>query len=383
MISRKDVLKMGAAGAFGAALSKAAAAAAGSALSKAAAAGSVGAGPMRSDLRRLTTADLRALPRLEAPNAIAKTGHTKHYLLALGNANVSPLSGHTTMVKAVDGQSPGPVLRATEGDDVEITVVNRLTQPTSIHWHGVPVAFPMDGAAMISQAPIEPGEQFIYRWVAPQAGTYMYHSHFHDLEQDSVVGMIVIEPQSRARRLHYDVDRAIMITSLPWERARDAEAQAVLSDSMMMAAMVPSPNADPIPDMGDPMDRMDMVEYWCFNGKTYPATEPIDVKAGDVVRVRFANISGMTHPIHLHGHWFRWIAQDASPLPQPQIVNTVAVNPGQTIDIDFVANNPGVWPLHCHILAHMVDNHDMMSGLMTVVRYSGFSLPDMMKPYSA
>ena len=51
------------------------------------------------------------------------------------------------------------------------------------------------------------------------------------------------------------------------------------------------------------------------------------------------------------------------------------MHPGQTRDIDFVANNPGVWPLHCHILAHMVDNHDAMAGLMTVIRYAGFPLP--------
>ena len=125
-----------------------------------------------------------------------------------------------------------------------------------------------------------------------------------------------------------------------------------------------------------------MVEYWCFNGKTFPATEPVDVKEGDVVRLRFGNLTGMTHPIHMHGHWFRWIAQDGSPLPIPQIVNTIAVNPGQTIDIDFVANNPGVWPLHCHILAHMVDNRDMMSGLMTVVRYAGYDLPSAMRSTS-
>jgi FtsP/CotA-like multicopper oxidase with cupredoxin domain len=72
------------------------------------------------------------------------------------------------------------------------------------------------------------------------------------------------------------------------------------------------------------------------------------------------------------------IAQDASPLERPPIMNTVPVHPGQTIDIDFLANNPGVWPFHCHIISHMVDNHDVMSGLMTVVQYEGFGLPSMM-----
>ena len=142
--------------------------------------------------------------------------------------------------------------------------------------------------------------------------------------------------------------------------------------------MAVNPKADPVPDMGDPMDRMDMTEYWCFNGKTFPDTAPIAVKTGEIVRIRFGNLTSMTHPIHMHGHWFRWIAQDGSPLATPQVINTIPVNPGQTIDVDFIANNPGVWPLHCHILAHMVDNHDLMSGLMTVVQYDGYPLPAMM-----
>ena len=148
---------------------------------------------------------------------------------------------------------------------------------------------------------------------------------------------------------------------------------------MMMASMASNAAADPKPEMGDAMDRMDMVEYWCFNGKTFPATKPITVKTGDLVRVRFANLTNMAHPIHLHGHWFRFIAQDGNPLERPSIMNTIPVQPGQTIDIDFLANNPGVWPLHCHIVSHMVDNHDLMSGLMTVVQYDGFGLPAMMQ----
>jgi FtsP/CotA-like multicopper oxidase with cupredoxin domain len=131
--------------------------------------------------------------------------------------------------------------------------------------------------------------------------------------------------------------------------------------------------------MGDAMERMDMTEYWCFNGKTFPATDPIRVKSGDLVRVRFANITSMSHPMHLHGHWFRWIAQDGAPLPTPYVMNTIPVDPGRTVDIDFVANNPGVWPLHCHIVSHMVDNHDLMSGLMTVIVYDGYTLPTMMQ----
>jgi FtsP/CotA-like multicopper oxidase with cupredoxin domain len=374
VIKRRDVLKMSAAGAFGIAMANVGAAMSGSATTIRPATSSPAA-----DLNRLTTADLRALPALRPPRAISRTGRTNSFTLTLATANVEPLPGHSVAVRAVNGLSPGPTLHATEGDEMQVTVVNRLAMAATIHWHGIPVPFPMDGAGMISQKAIEPGQSFEYRFTAPQAGTYMYHSHYNDLELQSVAGMIVVEPQESGREPRYASDVPIFISSIEWEPARAVEAQAVLANSMMMSSMASNPKADPKPDMGDAMDRMDMIEYWCFNGKTYPATKPISVKTGDLVRVRFANLTNMAHPIHLHGHWFRLIAQDGSPLEHPSIVNTMPVHPGQTIDIDFLANNPGVWPLHCHILSHMVDNHDMMSGLMTVVRYDGFGLPAMMQ----
>jgi FtsP/CotA-like multicopper oxidase with cupredoxin domain len=373
MINRRDVLKMGAAGAFGIAMAKAGAAMAGAGAPQQYAAASGG-----GDLVRLTAAGLRALPALRPPRAITRTGRTKTFTLTLATAVVEPLPGHSVPVRAVNGLSPGPTLRVTEGDDMRITVVNRLTMAATIHWHGVPVPFLMDGAGMISQQAIEPGQDFVYRFTAPQAGTYMYHSHYNDLELQGVAGMLVVDPQVSGREPRYASDIPIFISSMEWEQARNVEAQAVLGNSMMMPSMASNPNADPKPGMGDAMDRMDMVEYWCFNGKTFPATKPIAVKTGDLVRVRFANLTNMAHPIHLHGHWFRLIAQDGNPLERPSIMNTVPVFPGQTIDIDFLANNPGVWPLHCHIISHMVDNNDLMSGLMTVVQYEGFGLPAMM-----
>lgn len=379
MISRKDVLKLSGVGALALAASRASAAMAGA--MPIAAHVSRNAPDPKDELRRLTTADLRALPKLTPASAIKRTGRRRTFTLVVAPAIVQPLPDHAVQVRTVNGISPGPVLRMTEGDDVEITVVNRMTQATSIHWHGVPVPFAMDGVAMVSQEPIASGQQFVYRWIAPQAGTYMYHSHFNDMDQDSVVGMIVVEPQEPSREPHYDVDFPIVVTAMNWEPSRSVEAQAVLANSMLMPAMADNPKADPSPGMGDAMERMDMVEYWCFNGKTFPATEPIRVKSGDLVRVRFANITHMSHPMHLHGHWFRWIAQDGAPLPEPRPMNTIPVDPGRTVDIDFVANNPGVWPLHCHIVSHMVDNHDQMSGLVTAIQYEGFTLPSMMAPH--
>lgn len=377
MISRKDILKMSGAGALALAASRAAAAMAGA--TRPAHLSRINSAAPYDELSRLSTADLLALPPLRPAGAIKRSGRKRIFTLVLAPAMVEPLPGHRVQTRTINGISPGPVLRMTEGDDVEITVVNRLSEGTSIHWHGIPVPFRMDGVATISQEPIASGEQFIYRFIAPQAGTYMYHAHYNDMDQDTVIGMIVIQPKDPSREPHYDVDFPIVVTSLNWEPARNIEAQAVLANSMLMPQMAANPKADPKPGMGDAMERMDMTEYWCFNGKTFPATDPIVVKPGNLVRVRFANITHMAHPMHLHGHWFRWIAQDGAPLPQPRAMNTIPVDPGRTIDIDFIANNPGVWPLHCHIVSHMVDNHDVMAGLVAVVQYEGYGLPTMMR----
>ena len=85
-------------------------------------------------------------------------------------------------------------------------VKNRLTVPTSLHWHGVIVPSDMDGVPGLSFAGIAPGETFTYRFQVNQSGTYWYHSHSRFQEQVGLYGPIVIEPRlcerHRADREH-------------------------------------------------------------------------------------------------------------------------------------------------------------------------------------
>jgi FtsP/CotA-like multicopper oxidase with cupredoxin domain len=241
MISRRDVLKMSGAGALALASSRVARAMAGVTVMPSHQMEATT--PAHADgASMLSTAALRALPPLKPAGMIKRSGKKRTFTLVLAPSVIEPLPGHKVGVLAINGISPGPVLFFTEGDDVEVTVVNRLDQGSAIHWHGVPEPFLMDGTAMISQDPIQPGGMFVYRFVAPQAGTYMYHAHYHEIEQDSVIGMIVVRPQQREP--HYDVDFPIVITSVDWEPARRVEAQAVLANSMLMPSMATNPNAD-------------------------------------------------------------------------------------------------------------------------------------------
>ena len=108
-------------------------------------------------------------------------------------------AGRTRLATAVNGQIPGPLLRWRQGDTVTVHVTNRLSVPTSIHWHGILVPADMDGVPGLSFEGIAPGQTFSYRLPLRQAGTYFYHSHSRFQEQTGLYGAIVIEPRAGER----------------------------------------------------------------------------------------------------------------------------------------------------------------------------------------
>ncbi len=110
-----------------------------------------------------------------------------------------------------NGASPGPVLRFKEGEDVTIHVTNNLSEPTSVHWHGLILPFEQDGVPGVSFPGIAPGETFTYRFPIVQAGTYWYHSHSMFQEPDGAYGAIVIEPKGR-EPYRYDRDYVVQLT---------------------------------------------------------------------------------------------------------------------------------------------------------------------------
>ena len=102
-----------------------------------------------------------------------------------------------TDVWTVNGQVPGPTLRAKQGGDVVIRLINNLPQPTALHWQGVRIANSMDGAPPLTQAPLEPGGGMDLRFTVPDAGTYWYRpSTFpHAAEQKGrgIYGLLIVD----------------------------------------------------------------------------------------------------------------------------------------------------------------------------------------------
>lgn len=132
--------------------------------------------------------------------------------LEIGTRSVN-FTGKSRVATVVNGQLPAPLLRWRQGDTVSIHVTNRLSAPTSIHWHGMILPANMDGVPGISFDGIPPGVTYTYRFPVMQAGTYWYHSHSRFQEQVGLYGPIVIEPRDGER---YPADREHVLLLSDW-----------------------------------------------------------------------------------------------------------------------------------------------------------------------
>ncbi len=95
---------------------------------------------------------------------------------------------------------------------------------------------------------------------------------------------------------------------------------------------------------------------WTLNGEKFGAAPPVRVRYGERVRLTFVNETMMAHPMHLHGMFFELENGTGNRRP---LKDTVIVPPGQSVSVVLTAREVGAWPLHCHLLYHMV------SGMMT------------------
>jgi FtsP/CotA-like multicopper oxidase with cupredoxin domain len=245
------------------------------------------------------------------------------------------LPGFTVDGYAFNGQIPGPTLRFRQGDRVRINVRNHLPETTTVHWHGLVLPNIMDGAAHITQEPIENGRLYRYEFTAVQSGTYFYHSHDHVDRQQSLglYGAMLIEPAESDPSLHADHEYTLMLQE--W----------LLREGLTYPAM--------------PMEG-GMPNYFTINGRAYPATDTIPMRVGETLKVRFiGSNNGFIHPMHIHGGPFRVVAIDGETL-QPSArfsADVINVGPGQRYDVIWKALEPGKWLIHCHIGHHATNNN--------------------------
>jgi manganese oxidase len=229
-----------------------------------------------------------------------------------------------------NGQSPGPTIEVVEGDRVRIFVTNRLTESTSIHWHGQRLPNGMDGVSGLNQPSIKPGQTYVYEFAAERAGTFMYHPHADETTQMAMgmMGSWVTHPKDPAF-LRVDRDYVFLLNAYD---------------------ISPGSYTPKVSTMLD-------FNVWTFNSRAFPGTDPMVARLGERVRIRVGNLTMTNHPIHLHGHEFVVAGTDGGWTPPgsrwPEVTTDIAV--GQMRAIEFTASAPGDWSFHCHKSHHTMN----------------------------
>jgi FtsP/CotA-like multicopper oxidase with cupredoxin domain len=208
---------------------------------------------------------------------------------------------------AFNGHVPGPLIEAQVGDTVHVRLTNSLSQPTTIHWHGLRVPADMDGTEAV-QAPVEPGGTFDYRFVVPDAGTFWYHSHVNETEQ---------------------LERGLyggLIVHGPDEPTLDAERVLLLDDLKL------DPNGELAP-FGDEHELHAGREgdVRLVNGRQEPQLE---IAAGQIERWRIVNAANTRFVrLSIGGRPFSILGTDGGLLPSPLQTTEVLITPGERVDL--------------------------------------------------
>lgn len=261
------------------------------------------------------------------------------------------VDGVTSNGISIGGSIPGPTLRWREGEEIVIRVTNRLDEPTSIHWHGLLLAGVMDGAPGFNGfVAIEPNATYTYRFRLRQSGTYWYHSHSSSQEQAGMYGAIVIEP-ARPETMTFARDYVVLLSDHSQEspraifrnlRAREGYYNRgqrsfidFLRDTRRDGLGATIRDRMDWGDMRmDPTDLADVTGYqFLVNGKGKGDNWTGLFNPGERVRLRFINGSAMTiFDVAMPDLRMVVIAADGMPvLPAP--ADEFRIGIGETYDV--------------------------------------------------
>lgn len=262
---------------------------------------------------------------------------------------------------------PGPLIRATAGDLLRVTVDNQLPAETSVHWHGIALRNAADGVPGLTQEAIKPGARFVYEFVAPDAGTYFYHPHVGvQLDRGLYAPIVIDDP---AEPGDYDLEWIVVLDDwidgagqtpddvLAGLRAGSGSATDGMSGMTGMtdsgsgssmggmdmasgdASMGTMRSGPPFGDAGDVV-----YPHYLINGKVAASPEVLSGKPGQRVRLRIINAAADTiFAVALGGHTLTVTHSDGYPV-QDRDGAALYLGMGERYDA-LVTLKDGVFPL--------------------------------------
>jgi FtsP/CotA-like multicopper oxidase with cupredoxin domain len=263
--------------------------------------------------------------------------------VALGSTSVSTWAYNDTV--------PGPEVRVTEGDTLEVAIRNDLPEPTTIHWHGLALRNDMDGVPDLTQTSIPPGESFTYRFVAAQPGTYWFHPHMGLQLDRGLYAPLVVEERSGAGG--YDIDQVIVLDDWLDGVAGSPEKTYEGLTSMGGSGSDGMSGMDNMGAGGMSMFRSKVlggdagdVAYplHLINGRPPTDRAIIGVPNGGRARLRFINAGSDTaYRVALGGHRKTVTHSDGFAV-DPVEVDALLIGMGERYDV-LVEPSSGSWPL--------------------------------------
>jgi FtsP/CotA-like multicopper oxidase with cupredoxin domain len=259
------------------------------------------------------------------------TGNVWCFNLTLTWKDASP-DGIQRPVIFVNEVFPGPLIRATEGDEFVVDVLNLLPEDVTIHYHGIlqkGTSF-MDGVPYVSQYPIKTGQTFRYKFNTDgEYGTYWYHAHTPGLYADGIFGPLVIDPKpERTVPFTYDDERIVMISD--WYSTKSNEIITMIPHMTPNCIRSILLNGKGRVYCVECMDHMNMHSNAGVCQETSASLERITVPRNKTIMIRFINSAALTEfEVSIDEHDLTVVEADGTYLKNPQIVNKIRITVGQ------------------------------------------------------
>ena len=205
--------------------------------------------------------------------------------------------------------APAPTLRVRQGEPLSVRLLNRLKEPTTIHWHGIRLPNAMDGVPFLTQPFVYENETFDYAFSPPDAGSYWYHPHCNSLHQlgYGLTGLLIVEERKDPG---FDADIALNLRD--WRLGDDGQFLKLYNPRQTARAGT----------------------HGTIRTTDWVKSPEHSVPAGGLARVRLI-VTDVTriYKLGIDGGSAVIVALDGNPLAAPMLLETFAIAPGQRMDL--------------------------------------------------